>query len=605
MRNSLKEPFQYPKIDTEPPEQAKRRADDWKGTLRRLGAYLLVHKKKLVLTLLMVALSSSMALLGPLIVGLSIDELLVNENTGILLPALAGLAAVYVLHSVSVYLQHYWMLGAAQKTIYTLRTDFFDHLQLLPVGFFDKRRHGELMSRMTNDMDNISNTLNTSVIQLGQSLLTLGGVLVVMLYLSPMLTAVTLFIVPAMYFGMKWITRRTGPLFKAQQSRLGDMTGYTQETLNGQQLIQAYSQEERVMASFNDYSRSYRLAAFWAQTISGFIPKLMNMLNNAGFAVIAGVGGILALQGYITVGVIVIFAEYARQFTRPLNDLANQFNVLLSAIAGAERVFTMMDEPKEETRASKRMKRPVRGAVSFEHVTFAYEQETIIDDVTFRAEPGEMIAFAGPTGAGKTTLISLLARFYEPASGSILLDGEPISGYGMEELRGEMAFVLQDSYLFAGSIRENIRYGRLDASDEEVEAAAEAADAGRFIRRLPDGYETKLGSGGSGISQGQKQLLSIARALLADPAVLVLDEATSSIDTITELHIQRALKRLMKGRTSIVIAHRLNTIRRADTIVVLEEGRVVEQGSHDELIQQSGSYQAMIQSQQEGKAEMA
>jgi ATP-binding cassette, subfamily B, multidrug efflux pump len=395
-----------------------------------------------------------------------------------------------------------------------------------------------------------------------------------------------------MALGMKWITRRTGVLFKERQRNLGDLNGYIEETLSGQRIIKAFSQEERVIREFRERNERIKLSGFWAQTISGFIPKLMNGLNNLSFAVIAGVGGILAIRYVITVGVIVIFVEYARQFTRPLNDLANQWNTLLSAIAGAERVFEVLDEEEEaKDERSAISLESVKGAVVFSHVSFTYNKgEETLTDISFEAQPGETVAIIGPTGAGKTSLIQLLSRFYEANSGTITVDGIDISSIRRENLRSHMAFVLQDSFLFEGTIRDNIRYGKLEATDEQVEAAAKLANAHSFIVRLSGGYDKVLHGDGSGISQGQKQLLAIARAILADPAILVLDEATSSIDTVTEIKIQEGLQRLMKGRTSFVIAHRLNTIRRADQILVLKDGCLLERGSHDELLTKRGLY---------------
>jgi ATP-binding cassette subfamily B protein len=481
-----------------------------------------------------------------------------------------------------------------------MRTQLFQHLHKLPIPYFDKRQHGELMSRVTNDMENVSSTLNSSVIQIFSSILTLVGTVSVMLYLSPILTLITLVIVPVMFFGLKWITNRTGPLFKQTQRNLGELNGYIEETISGQRIVKTFSQEDKVMTEFLEKSERLKKSAYWAQTYSGFIPKLMNMLNNLSFAVIAGVGGIMALNGMgITIGVIVIFAEYSRQFTRPLNDLANQFNTLLSAVAGAERVFDVLDEEEEASDEKEAIElESVKGEIEFIDASFSYDDDdTTIKNISFHASVGETVAFVGPTGAGKTTVINLISRFYDVDSGSILLDGHPINQIKRSSLRKHMAFVLQDSFLFEGTIRENIRYGKLTATEEEVEEAAKLANAHSFIKKLPAQYDFKLKQDGSGISQGQKQLLSIARAVLANPTILVLDEATSSIDTITEMKIQEALQRLMEGRTSFVIAHRLNTIQKADQILVLKEGEIIEKGSHEELLEEQGFYYELFTSQ--------
>nr|WP_232970535.1 ABC transporter ATP-binding protein [Salisediminibacterium selenitireducens] len=578
-----------------------KRAEDWKGTIRRVWAYLSEGKRALYFVIVMIMASSALALAGPFVVGMTIDNVVYDGDMSGLVPVLVLLSVIYLFHSLSVFLQHFVMVKVAQKTVYRMRTDLFAHLHKLPLTFFDRRRHGELMSRVTNDMDNVSNTLNSSVIQIFASVLTLSGTLIVMLYLSPLLTAISLVIVPMMYIGMKWITKRTGKLFKLQQRNLGELNGYIQESMSGQKMIKSFSQEEQVTRGFMARNRTLRHAGFWAQTISGFIPKLMNMLNNFSFAIVAGVGGILALQNMITIGVIVIFAEYIRQFTRPLNDLANQFNTVLSAIAGAERVFKIMDEEDEVSDdRDKQTAGEIRGEVTFESVSFEYgDDEDTLQDITFTAQPGETVAIVGPTGAGKTTLISLLSRFYSPVKGRILVDGRDVDTIRKESLREEMAFVLQDSFLFEGTIMENIRYGELDATDQDVVQAAKAANADGFITAFPDGYETMIAPDGGGISQGQKQLLSIARALLRDPAILILDEATSSIDTVTEIHIQEALGRLMEGRTSFVIAHRLNTIRQADQILVLNEGSLIEQGSHQMLLRQDGFYADLVRAQRE------
>ncbi|GLY12278.1 ABC transporter ATP-binding protein [Pseudobacillus badius] len=566
-------------------------------TLKRLAGYLARRKGLLFLVVLMVAASSALGLLGPYLVGRAIDDFIMTKDRQGLVLLLVLLAVVYVFYSATIFLQNYWMVGVAQKTVYEMRTELFTHLHQLPLSFFDKRQHGELMSRVTNDIENISSTLNSSVIQVASSVLTLTGAIAVMLYLSPVLTAVTLLIVPLLYIGMNWITSRTRRLFKEQQRHLGELNGFIEEAVSSKHIVKMFSREEKIALAFNERNAKLKEAGFWAQTYSGFIPKLMNMLNNISFALIAGAGGLLALYGHVTVGVIVVFAEYSRQFTRPLNDLANQFNTLLSAIAGAERVFDILDtEQEEKEKAADVQLDNVRGKIEFRDVSFAYEKgNETIKKVSFTAESGDMVALVGPTGSGKSTIINLLARFYDPDSGAILVDGCNTASIPRSELRKHMGFVLQDAFLFEGTIKENIRYGRLEATDEEVIAAAKSANAHSFIMKLPDGYETKLQNEGTGISQGQKQLLAIARAMLADPAILILDEATSSIDTITEMYIQEALSSLMKGRTTIIIAHRLNTIRQADQILVLNQGQIAERGTHDTLIQKQGQYAGYAQ----------
>lgn len=599
--NQLKAPFQYEKIPLENiAVDNKKKAKNMGNTLKRLWNYLTVEKGKLFLVILMVTLSSGLSLLGPFMVGMAIDDYIVTGQAGGLGMLLVGLMIVYLFHSLSIFLQNYWMIGIAQRTVYTLRKDLFKQFHRLPISYFDKRQHGELMSRLTNDIDNVNNTLNQSVIQIFASVLTLVGTIAVMLYLSPILTVVTMSVIPAMFFSMRWITKRTGPLYKLQQNDLGEVNGYVEEIVSGQHIVKTYSQEEKVIREFQERNHNLQRTGFWALTIAGFIPKIMNMLNFLSFALIALVGGILVVydQQLVTVGVIVIFTEYARQFTRPLNELSNQFNVLLSAIAGAERVFQVMDETKEESDETNSIEvKRTKGNIKFDNVTFGYEDTTILKGIRFEARPGETVAFVGHTGAGKTTIINLISRFYDYHTGKITLDGIDLKSIKRSSLRKHMAFVLQDPFLFHGSVRENIRYGRLHATDKEVENAAVDANAHDFIMKLSNGYDTILDQDGSGISQGQKQLLTIARALLAAPSILILDEATSNIDTITELKIQAALKRLMVGRTSFVIAHRLNTIQGADTIIMLEDGKIIEQGSHEELIKLKGSYYKLYKGQ--------
>lgn len=584
-------------------EQKSNSAKGIAPTVKRIWAYLADQRSLLILVLLMVVASSALGLLGPFLIGWGIDEYFATESTDGFIWLLVGLGAVYALHSLSLWLQSYWMIGIAQKTVYIMRKQLFTHFHKLSIDFFNKRQHGELMSRVTNDIENVSATLNSSVIQIFSSVLTLVGTLAVMFWLSPLLTLVTMIIVPLMFMGMKWITSRTGRLYKEQQRRLGEMNGYIEETISGQKIIKSFSQEPKVIEEFRIKNKKLKESGYWAQTFTGFIPKLMNMLNNLSFTIVAAVGGYFALNGYVSIGTIVIFSEYSRQFTRPLNDLSNQFNTLLSAVAGADRVFDIIDT--EEEAVDEKEAAPlqnINGKVEFKDVSFSYEKGgDTVSDLNFHAEPGQSVALVGPTGAGKSTIINLISRFYEPDKGKILIDGVDSKKITRESLRTQMGFVLQDSFLFQGSIRENIRYGRLDATDEEVKHAAKAANAHSFIQRLPEGYDTVLSQDDAGISQGQKQLLSIARAILADPSILILDEATSSIDTITELKIQEALQHLLKGRTSFIIAHRLNTIKSADQIIVIENGQIIEKGSHDELLEQKGFYHSLYTSQLEKK----
>lgn len=570
-------------------------------TIRRIWSYLADERNLLILVLLMIVASSALGLLGPFLIGWGIDKYFATGSTDGFSLLLIGLAAVYVMHSLSLWFQSYWMIGIAQKTVYIMRMQLFSKFHQLSIDFFNKRQHGELMSRITNDIENVSTTLNSSVIQVFSSVLTLVGTLAVMIWLSPMLTLVTMIIVPLMFLGMKWITGRTGKLYKEQQGRLGEMNGYIEEIISGQKIIKSFSQEPQVIEEFRIKNQRLKESGYWAQTLTGFIPKLMNMLNNLSFTIVATVGGFFALKGYVTIGTIVIFSEYSRQFTRPLNDLSNQFNTLLSAVAGADRVFDIIDTEEEAVDEKGAVPLPnMIGKVEFKDVSFSYEKGgDTVSNLNFSAQPGETIALVGPTGAGKSTIINLISRFYEPEQGLILFDGHDSKKITRDSLRKQMGFVLQDSFLFQGSIRENIRYGRLDATDEEVVKAAKAANAHFFIHRLPKGYDTELSQDDAGISQGQRQLLSIARAILADPAILIMDEATSSIDTITELKIQEALQHLLKGRTSFIIAHRLNTIKNADQIIVIESGKIVEKGSHEELLAKKGFYHELYTSQLE------
>ncbi|WP_312754271.1 ABC transporter ATP-binding protein [Rummeliibacillus suwonensis] len=574
------------------------RASNWRKVLGRIWKIVDEQRGLLVIVLLMVILSSILSLLGPYLIGKIIDDHMMKGEYSGLKEMIFGLVLIYMGLSISIFLQNYWMIGVAQHTVYQMRTGLFSKLQQLPIAFFDKRQHGELMSRMTNDMDNISSTLNSTFIQVFSSVLTLVGTVVVMLTMSPFLTFLTMLIIPIMFISTRWITRRTGKLFKTQQQALGALNGMIEETISGQRVVKAFSQEQRMIDEFTEKSGYLRRVGYWANVYSGAIPKTMNLLNNSSFAIVAGVGGLLALKGYVSIGTIVVFAEYTRQFTRPLNDLSNQFNNVLSAIAGAERVFVIMDEEEEQDQGKNEAKHTIQGDVKFEDVSFRYDVEEdapTISHINFHIQKGQTAALVGSTGAGKTTIMQLLARFYDSQQGKILIDDRPIQTMSRQNLRSQMAFVLQEPFLFEATVKDNIRYGQLQATDEEIIDAAKKANAHDFIMSLPDGYDTFLTADGGEISQGQKQLLSIARALVANPSILLLDEATSSIDTVTELAIQEALERLMKGRTSLVIAHRLNTVRTADLILVMEEGKLVESGMREKLIAKKGIFYQMLQ----------
>ncbi|QDP42252.1 ABC transporter ATP-binding protein [Radiobacillus deserti] len=575
--------------------------EDVKGTLLRLWEYMSRDRRLFFFVILFVVISSALSLVGPYLLGVAVDELVQQSPMEELIRLFILLLVVFVLQSLTSWLQGVWMVSIAQRTIYFMRNDLFSHLQKLPLAFFQTRQYGELMSRVTNDIENVSRTLNSTVIQVLTSVLTIVGTLAAMLWLSPLLTLLTIIIVPLMFMGMKWITNRTGKFFKEQQRHLGQMNGFIEESLSGHTIVKMYSQEAYVMNQFQKQNVALRDASYWAQTYSGFIPKLMNSLNNLSFTIIVGVGAIFAIrfEGLVSIGIIVTFTAYSRQFTRPLNDLANQFNVILSAVAGAERVFQILDERVEEIESDYQAMNEIVGKVEFRDVSFAYEGEQVLKGISFKANPGETIALVGPTGAGKTTIISLISRFYDPVQGQILIDDTDIQTFSKSNLRDQVGVVLQDAHLFETTIWENIRYGRLDATDKEVVEAAKNANAHHFINNLPDGYDTVLYSNGAGISHGQRQLLSIARVLLANPSILILDEATSGIDSITELAINEALSRVMKGRTSFVIAHRLNTVRNADQIFVLQNGRIIERGNHESLMNQAGFYAELVETQTE------
>lgn len=569
------------------------------ATLSKLWAYLSRQRKQLVIVYIFTILSSLMALIGPFLIGKAIDDTIIPGDYGGLLHICLILLAIYGLGALLTWVQVYVMTGVSQRTVQALRHDLFDKYQELPLRFFDTNSNGELMSRTTNDIENVSNSLNQSVTQLLTSIITLAGSLLIMILLHIPLTLVALISIPLVLFATKHITRLSRNYFKGQQQHLGELNGFIEETISGQKVVSLFRQEDEKVAQFQGINERLNRVAIKAQIVSGLVGPVMNVVNNLSFALIAAIGGWMVFRDWTTVGVVVSFLTYSRQFSRPISDLANQYNLIQAAIAGAERVFDVLELRSEYAEDRDTIACPqLRGEVVFDHVSFAYQREApILTDVSFTAAPGSKIALVGPTGAGKTTIVNLLTRYYDIDGGSITIDGLDIRNLDKNSLRHKLGMVLQDAHVFSGTIRENIRFGRLDATDAEVETAAKLANADSFITRLPQGYDTPLRMEGGNLSHGQRQLLTIARAILADPSILILDEATSSIDTRTEMHIQEAMNTLMKGRTSFVIAHRLSTIQDADMILVMNGGRVIERGTHQELLSARGFYYDLYSSQ--------
>ncbi len=566
--------------------------------LKRVGSYLKGQHRSLFFIAVFTIAASALTLAGPYLLGRAIDGFIIPKERAGLARACLLLASVYAASAFVAWIQARLLASVSQRTVWRMRGDLFGHIQNLPLRYFIGKKQGDLMSRATNDIENVSNTLNQSLVQLLSSVLSIVGSFAVMIWLQPLLTVVAISTVPLIFLASRRIGAATKKQFRLQQLELGAINGYTEETVSGRRIVTLFNQEERAAQEFGEMNGRLRTGGVKAQIISGLMGPSMNVLGHLNYLLIAAAGGWLAAGGHASAGVIVSFLAYSKQFSSPINELANQYNLIQAGIAGAERVFETMDVPSEHDGPEPSEPLPGSGlslrnsAVAFDRVGFAYSPEaSILEEISFRSEPGSMTALVGPTGAGKTTIMSLLARFYEPTSGVISIGGEEIGKLDKRTLRSRIGIVLQDSVLFKGTIRDNIRYGRLDASDVEIERAAKAASAHDFIIRMPDGYDTELSADGGSLSQGQRQLLSIARTLLADPDILILDEATSSVDTLAELRIQQAMGVLMEGRTSFVIAHRLSTIRAADTILVVDGGRIVQQGNHDQLYSVQGLYQ--------------
>lgn len=563
-----------------------------KETLLRIWSYLRIQKVELISVVIFVIISTLLSLVGPFLIGKTIDDYIVKLDVPGAIRMALILAGVYIASSLLTWLQTFVMIRVSQKTIRRLRQQLFEQYQSLPLAFYDKRQQGDLMSRMTNDIENLNAALSQSVIQIVSSFLTIVGTAFALFYLDWLLALVTLIIIPLIVYATKQIIKRSSVNYKARQRDLGNLNGYIEETISNADIITLFGQEKSTLAEFKEANERLRGSAMRADIISGFMGPINNFMNNLGLSLVIGVGAIMAVTSGLTIGVIASFVTYTRQFFRPINQLSNLLNTFQSAIAGSERVFEVLDEAKEAADIENApAKEQYSGDVKFENVQFAYETgKTVLHGIDFEAKAGETIAIVGPTGSGKTTIIQLLTRFYDATGGRILLDGEPIEHYKMTNVRDHVGVVLQDTYLFSGTVRENIRFGKLHATDDEVEQAAKIAYAHNFIKYLPEQYDTVLTSGGLNLSQGQRQLIAIARAILEDPDILILDEATSSVDTMTEVHIQKGLNNLMEGRTSFVIAHRLKTIENADQILVIKDGRILEQGNHDSLMNEQGFY---------------
>jgi ATP-binding cassette, subfamily B, multidrug efflux pump len=575
------------------------KAKDRKGTVKRIWLYMEKQKAALIASIIFVIFSTLLGLLGPLMIGIIIDKYIIPKDIAGTVRFLVFLTLVYIATAVFTWLQTFMMVRVSIQTIRNLRQDLFDKFQTLSFRFFDKRTHGDLMSRVTNDIDSLNSALSQSVIQIFSTLLMIAGVAIAMFSLNWVLAIVTILVIPLMIISTKKIITYSSSAFIKRQRDLGELNGFIEESISGNEVIKLFGKEEKIDQQFSEINERLRDSAMAADTVSGFLGPVNNFINNIGLGLVIAVGAVMTVQDLATVGIIASFVTYSRQFFRPINQLSNLFNLFQSAIAGAERVFEIMDEtPDLLDKENAIVVDSLKGDVEFSHVYFGYEDgKPILRNIDFQVKSGEKIALVGPTGSGKTTIINLLTRFYDVTEGSLKLDGRDIREYQLSGLRKKIGVVLQDTFLFSGTIMENIRYGRLEATDEEVIAAAKMASAHQYIKHLPEGYHTRITSGGYNLSQGQRQLLAIARAILAQSDILILDEATSSIDTTTEIEIQKGINRLTEGRTCFVIAHRLKTIENADRILVIHQGEIIESGTHQELLHKKGFYFKMYESQ--------
>lgn len=589
---------------------AGEKAKDFKGTIKKLMKYLSEYKIGLIFVLLFAIGSTIFNIAGPKILGKATTEIFtglvgkVSGSSGIDFEKIAHilifLMCLYVTSAIFSFIQGYIMTGVSQKLTYRLRKEISEKINRMPMNYFDTRTHGEVLSRVTNDIDTLSQScLNQSATQIITSFTTIIGVLIMMLSISPLMTLVALLILPISLGLISTIVKRSQRHFKNQQEYLGHVNGQVEEVYGGHNIVKAFNKEADVIKEFDETNEILYQSAWKSQFFSGMMMPIMQFVGNLGYVAVAILGGYLAIKKTIEVGDIQSFIQYVRNFTQPITQVAQVANMLQSTAAASERVFEFLEEEEEDQFAQNPVSvEGLEGNVEFDHVHFGYNADKIIiNDFSAKVKQGQKIAIVGPTGAGKTTMIKLLMRFYDVNSGAILIDGHNLKDFNRGELRQMFGMVLQDTWLFHGSIKENIRYGKLDATDEEVIEAAKAAHVHRFVQTLPNGYDMELNEEASNVSQGQKQLLTIARAILADPKILILDEATSSVDTRTEVRIQKAMDNLMRGRTSFIIAHRLSTIRDADLILVMKDGDIIEQGNHEELLKQNGFYAELYNSQ--------
>jgi ATP-binding cassette subfamily B protein len=578
------------------------KARDPRRALVRLIPYLKPYRTILIIVLVFILASTVLGLIGPYLMGQAIDKFVAVKKISGLVTIALWMLVVYVLGNICDAASGWMMASVSQKALKGVRHDLFGHLQTLSLKFFDSNTAGELMSRLTNDIDAINQAVSQNVVSLVASVLSMAGILIAMFLMNVWLTLAALAVVPLMLWFTDFVAKYTRKGFRELQKHLGELTSVTEEAISGQRVIKAFRRNDSVIEAFRRSNQDVYKAAIYANSYALLLMPLTNQLGNLFVIAIAGLGGWLALKGLVTIGTIAAFISYGRSFVNPLRQLSNIYNAIQGALAGAERVFEIIDTRSEIDDAPVAASLDnMQGHVTFENVRFSYTPaKSIIKNMTLEAKPGEIVALVGPTGAGKTTLVNLLTRFYEIDGGQISIDGTDIRQIKKDDLRHQLGLVLQDTFLFAASVMDNIRYGRLDATDEEVIEAARMADADHFIRRLPQGYQTLLSERASNLSQGQRQMLSIARAILAAPSILILDEATSSVDTRTEVRIQNALLRLMEGRTSFVIAHRLSTIRDANQLLVIKDGEIVEKGTHQQLLDQHGFYHHLYLSQFKG-----